>query len=104
MAQTLCNMIMGTATLSTNGRVLAAGGIVHLEPIISCELFTVVSGVHDVAVRQVEPFKTVVGQGTISLFNVTVANMGDYPEEFNVTLYCNATATLLGFAPSAIMM
>lgn len=104
LAPTLYNTVMGTATLLANGRVLAAGGIGHLEPITSCELFTVLSGVHDVAIRHVEPFKTVVGQGTILLFNVTVENMGDYPEEFNVTLYCNATTTLPGFTPSAIML
>jgi hypothetical protein len=101
LAQTLYNTVLGTATLLTDGRVLAAGGIVYLEPITSCELFTV--GAHDVAVRHVEPFKTVVGQGTTLPFNVTVANMGDYPEEFNVTLYCNATATLPNFILGAVI-
>jgi hypothetical protein len=103
LAQTLYNTVMGTATLLTDGRILAAGGIVHLEPITSCELFALPSAAHDVAVRHVEPFKTVVGKGTILPFNVTVANMGDYPETFNVTLYCNATATLPNFTLCAII-
>jgi hypothetical protein len=101
LAQTLYNTVMGTATLLTDGRVLAAGGIAHIEPITSCELFSV--GAHDVAVRHVEPFKTVVGHGTILPFNVTVANMGDYPETFNVTLYCNITATLPNSALGTII-
>ena len=42
-------------------------------------------GVHDVAVTNVAPSKTVVGQGFSATINVTVANQGDYTETFNVT-------------------
>jgi hypothetical protein len=42
---------------------------------------------HDVAVTDVTPSKTVVGQGFNATINVTVANQGDYTETFNVTTY-----------------
>jgi hypothetical protein len=48
--------------------------------------------VHDVAVTDVKPYKTVVGQGYTTNINVTVANQGDYTETFNVTIYVNTTA------------
>jgi len=47
--------------------------------------------VRDVAVTNVTPSKTVVGQGYSMNVNVTVANQGDYTETFNVTLYANTT-------------
>jgi outer membrane protein assembly factor BamB len=46
---------------------------------------------HDVAVSGLSPFKTVVGQGCSMRINVTVANQGDFPETFNVTLYANGS-------------
>jgi len=48
---------------------------------------------HDVAVRDVEPLKTIVGQGYMLPVNAKVANTGGYFEEFNVTLYASAIAT-----------
>ena len=47
--------------------------------------------VHDVAVTNVIPSKTVVGHGYSLNINITVANQGDYTETFNVTLYANTT-------------
>ena len=47
--------------------------------------------VHDVAVTNVVPSKTVVGQGYSISINVTVENQGDFTETFNVTLYANTT-------------
>lgn len=46
---------------------------------------------HDVAVTDVAPLKTIVGQGYSMHINVTVENQGDYTETFNVTLYANTT-------------
>ncbi len=43
--------------------------------------------IHDVAVTNVTPSKTVVGQGYSMKINVTVENQGDLPETFNVTTY-----------------
>jgi hypothetical protein len=43
--------------------------------------------IHDVAITNVTPSKTVVGQGYSMNVNVTVANQGDFTETFNVTLY-----------------
>lgn len=51
----------------------------------------VTGGVHDVAVTDVTPHKTVVGQGYNDRINVTVANEGDFTETFNVTTYADKT-------------
>jgi parallel beta-helix repeat protein len=44
-----------------------------------------------VAVINVSPFKTVVGQSYCSNMSVIAVNHGDYPEAFNVTVYANGT-------------
>jgi hypothetical protein len=46
---------------------------------------------HDVAVTNVTTSKTVVGQGYDVDVTVTAADLGDYPETFNVTVYANTT-------------
>jgi len=50
-----------------------------------------VKGIHDIAVFNVKPLKTIVGQGYTMNINVTVANQGDQTETFNLTLYANTT-------------
>ena len=47
---------------------------------------------HDVAATNVTAFKTVVGLGYSAPINVTVANLGDYAENFNLTLSGNSTS------------
>jgi len=46
---------------------------------------------HDIAVIDVTPSKSVVGQGFTLNINVTAANQGNYTENFNVTVYANTT-------------
>jgi parallel beta-helix repeat protein len=46
---------------------------------------------HDVAVTNVSPSKTIVGQGYSTFVNVTVANQGDSAEILNVTVYANTS-------------
>jgi len=46
---------------------------------------------HEVAVTDVALSKTVVGQGYSVLINATVKNLGWFAENFNVTVYANAT-------------
>ncbi|MEM2702776.1 MAG: dockerin type I domain-containing protein [Candidatus Bathyarchaeia archaeon] len=48
--------------------------------------------IHDIAVVDVTPPKTVVGQGYTMNISITVANQGDFTETFNITLYANTTA------------
>ena len=48
-------------------------------------------GKHDIAVTHVKPSKTVVSQGFLARINVTIGNIGNYTENFNVTLYINDT-------------
>ena len=52
---------------------------------------TMVLGRHDIAMMNVAPAKTVVGQGRILDTNFTVANLGDLAETFYATIYANAT-------------
>jgi len=47
----------------------------------------------DIAITNVTPFKTVVGQGYTMSITVTAANLGDQNATFNVTTYTNNTAT-----------
>jgi hypothetical protein len=47
---------------------------------------------HEIAVINVVSPKTVVGQGFSLGISVTVANLGDYPETFNVTVYANSSS------------
>jgi len=54
-------------------------------------LVTVMLPIHDVAVLDVTPSKTVVGQGYPVAINVTVENRGAFTETFNVTSYANTT-------------
>jgi len=47
--------------------------------------------VHDVAITNIMPSKTVVFQGYTMSVNVTAADPGNYTETFNVTVYANTT-------------
>lgn len=47
---------------------------------------------HDIAIININPLKTIVGQDYTMNINVTVTNQGDFTETFNVTLYANTTA------------
>jgi hypothetical protein len=49
--------------------------------------------VRDVAVTNITPSKTVIGQGYNMSVNVTVENQGDFTETFNVTVYVRAPDT-----------
>jgi hypothetical protein len=51
--------------------------------------------VHDVAITNVTPSKTVVGTGYSMSVNVTATNQGNYTETFNVTLCANTTSIAL---------
>jgi len=51
-----------------------------------------VFAIHDVAVTNIALSKTLVVQGGLVYINVTVANQGDYAENFNVTVYYDTTA------------
>ena len=65
---------------------IAVDGLYQILPAIPP-----VSG-HDVAVTSVECSKTVIGEGYSEIVNVTVADVGNYTETFNVTAYANTTA------------
>jgi len=63
-------------------------------PLSTHEIVIQFAPAHDVAVTNVTPSKTVVGQNYSMSINVTVQNQGDYNETFNVTAYYgNATIT-----------
>jgi hypothetical protein len=51
----------------------------------------VVLGTHNVAITQITPSKTAAFPGDIIDVNVTAANLGNFTESFNVTLFYNTT-------------
>lgn len=89
------NPIVGTVVgyewfaYNTNGNWASTG----IQTLTTRALF------HDVAVTNVASSRTVVGQGYGTNISVTVANQGDFPENFNVTTYANTTtAAALAFS------
>ena len=52
----------------------------------------VLTTVHDVAVTSIQPTASFILLGTVTPVQVTVANLGDVTEDFNVTAYYNGTA------------
>ena len=48
--------------------------------------------VHDVAVVNVTSAKTIIGRGYCGNFTVTAQNLGNFTEDFFVTIYANTTA------------
>lgn len=58
---------------------------------------------HDIAVVNVTPSKTIVGQGYCLSINVTVQNQGEFTETFNVTVYANITSTNGDVGPGHIV-
>ncbi len=56
---------------------------------------TVLSSGHDIAIRNVSPSKTVVGQSFPINVSITVKNYGSFTENFNVTTCYNHTAIAL---------
>jgi hypothetical protein len=69
-------------------KVIATDGVNTGED-VSDETFEVKT--HEIAVSDVTPSKTVVGQGFRCQVNVTVQNLGYYAEDFNVTAFTNTT-------------
>ena len=69
-------------------KVIATDGVNTGED-VSDETFEVKT--HEIAVSDVTPSKTVVGQGFRCQVNVTVQNPGYYAEDFNVTAFTNTT-------------
>ncbi len=55
-------------------------------------IVTILNPGHDVAIIEVVPSKTIVGQSFFMAINVTAKNYGIFSENFNVTVYINATS------------
>ena len=49
------------------------------------------TGTRNIAVTSITPSKTVVGVGYPVKINVTLSNLGDFPECFNIVVYANTT-------------
>ena len=52
---------------------------------------TVPETVHDVAITEITPYRSILSNDTSTNVTVTVQNQGDSPENFNVTLYYNTS-------------
>jgi len=74
----LANTILGNSTAQRISHTTIDGNIQ-------------VTGIRNIAVTNVNPLKTVVGQGYSMHINVTVENQGDQTETFNGTTYANTT-------------
>jgi hypothetical protein len=80
----------GSSTLVLANDVLGNSTAQRIDHTIQNGIVQV--GGHDLAVTSVFPLKTVVGKGYSIRVNVTVENIGVYPDTFNITAYANATA------------
>jgi hypothetical protein len=72
-------------------KVIASDGVNTCED-LSDDTFTVSTGTHDLALLGIECSKTTVGTGYDLQINVTISNMGDFTEVFNVNINANTTA------------
>jgi hypothetical protein len=84
-------------SVSTTIGISNGAGHILAEDVTSLDcintiVFTPYLLMHDVAVINVKPSKTIVAQGYSVNINVTVANKGYYTETFNVTVYANITS------------
>jgi len=59
--------------------------------VTNIEIFYVNMPIHNIAIVNAVPEKTVIGQNQTMLINVIVVNEGNYSEAFNVTVYGNTT-------------
>jgi hypothetical protein len=82
----------GNSTLHLSDLDLVDPGGNEIRPINSSDGTVRVIGTVDIAITDVNPLKTVVGQGYSMNMTVTVGNQGDQPATFNVTVYANTTA------------
>ena len=85
----------GDYALSANASVVSGETDTADNTKVADSMVTVLSIGHDVAIKDVTPFKTVVGQGYSLLVDVTAKNYGSFTETFNVTVYYNDTAIIL---------
>jgi hypothetical protein len=69
------------STGSRNTTILVSSGVTR----------TAYYGISDVAITEVSPSKTAVGQSYCTCINVTAANKGSYAETFDITVYVNTT-------------
>jgi hypothetical protein len=66
---------------------------IHLDITSQLRYWYIASSNRDIAITDVTSPKTVVGQGYNTSVDVTVADVGDFNETFNVTLYGASTST-----------
>jgi parallel beta-helix repeat protein len=81
---------LGNYTISANATILPDETDTADNSYID-DMVTVRLPIYDIAVTDVVPSKTVVGQCYPISINVTVENQGNFTETFNVTAYANAT-------------
>jgi hypothetical protein len=82
------DVLVGNVTVWANAydAPIKEGGLPYC-PEVSKKIFIVV---HDIAIINVIPSKSLIYKGEILEIQVTVKNFGGQKESFNVTLYCNS--------------
>ena len=85
---------------TTGGRIRGSFAVVSGPPQCSSllyapsydgKIYAIYDVIHDIAVTNVLPLKTIIGQGYSMKIKATIENQGNYTETFNVTLYANTT-------------
>jgi thermitase len=78
-------------TYTTTGTYTVTLNVTDIEGLWNTAKAIVQVGLHNVAITNVIPSKTVVGKRYSLQINVTVTNEGDFTETFNITAYANTT-------------
>jgi hypothetical protein len=84
---------MSPTTLELIGYLQTLGYNPTWHAFITSAVVTSPLGVHDVAITNLAPAKTIIGKGYTGNVTVTAQNQGDFAENFNVTIYANTTQT-----------
>jgi hypothetical protein len=86
------DVVLGLRFTSTDlARSTAAGGGSIPHDIVHGTVIIYAYRIHDIAITDVTPSETLVGQNYTVFIDVTIENQGDYTETFNVTLQVNTT-------------
>lgn len=83
------NLSPGNYTISANTSIMSDEFNIANNQLIDGIIELTNEPIHDIAIKSINPFKTVVFKGYCFSLNVTIENQGNLPETFNITIYGN---------------
>ena len=83
------NLSPGNYTLSANASIVSDEYNIANNQLVNGIIELTNEPIHDIAVKSITPFKTVVFEGYCFSLNITIENQGNLPETFNITIYGN---------------